>query len=376
MARLTRASLAEAMRADYVRTARAKGLPARRVVGVHALRNSLIPVVTFLGIDLGSLLAGAVVTEGIFNLPGIGQAVFSAVSTQDYPVVVGVVTALVLVFIAANLSSTSSTPCSTPGSAMADPYRPSTRRGGPGRAGDAPLRTAGLWSDAWRLLRRNPLFVVPAVVVIVFVVMAIAPGLFTSADPRACDLADSLAAAPAVSTGSASTSRAATTTPGWCTAPGCPSPWVSLTVAGTVMVAVVLGSLAGYYGGLVDSVIARLTDVWFALPTVLGAIVILSVLGEKNLPQLVLVLIIFGWPTMTRLMRSAVLSVRDMEYVAAARALGAGDRPPHVPPHPAQRHRPGDRLRHHQGRASSSPPRRPCPSSAWGCSCRPSPGGS
>ncbi|MDQ3944173.1 MAG: ABC transporter permease, partial [Actinomycetota bacterium] len=70
---------------------------------VHALRNSLIPVVTFLGVDLGSLLAGAVVTEGIFNLPGVGQAVFSAVSTQDYPVVVGVVTALVLVFIAANL---------------------------------------------------------------------------------------------------------------------------------------------------------------------------------------------------------------------------------------------------------------------------------
>ncbi|MGH9036684.1 MAG: ABC transporter permease [Acidimicrobiia bacterium] len=103
VARLTRASLAEAMRTDYVRTARAKGLPGRRVVGVHALRNSLIPVVTFLGIDVGSLLAGAVVTEGIFNLPGVGQAVFAAVSTQDYPVVVGVVTALVLVFIAANL---------------------------------------------------------------------------------------------------------------------------------------------------------------------------------------------------------------------------------------------------------------------------------
>ncbi|MGH9039904.1 MAG: ABC transporter permease [Acidimicrobiia bacterium] len=103
VARLTRASLAEAMRADYVRTARAKGLSSRRVVGVHALRNSLIPVVTFLGIDLGSLLAGAVVTEGIFNLPGVGQAVFAGVSTQNYPVVVGVVTALVLVFIAANL---------------------------------------------------------------------------------------------------------------------------------------------------------------------------------------------------------------------------------------------------------------------------------
>lgn len=103
VARLTRASLAEALRADYVRTARAKGLPGRRVVGVHALRNSLIPVVTFLGIDLGSLLAGAIVTEGIFNLPGVGGAVFAAVQAQEGPIVVGIVTALVLVFIAANL---------------------------------------------------------------------------------------------------------------------------------------------------------------------------------------------------------------------------------------------------------------------------------
>ena len=103
VARLARASLIEAMRADYVRTARAKGLPERRVVGVHALRNSLIPVVTFLGVDLGSLLSGAIVTEGIFNLPGIGQATFSAIQTQEYATVVGIVTALVLVFILANL---------------------------------------------------------------------------------------------------------------------------------------------------------------------------------------------------------------------------------------------------------------------------------
>ena len=103
VARLTRASVGEAMRTDYVRTAVAKGLPRRRVVGVHALRNSLIPVVTFLGIDLGSLMAGAIVTEGIFNLPGVGQAVFNAVKIQEYPIVVGIVTALVLVFIVANL---------------------------------------------------------------------------------------------------------------------------------------------------------------------------------------------------------------------------------------------------------------------------------
>ena len=101
--RLTRTTVVENLRADYAKTARAKGLSRARVVGVHVLRNSLIPVVTFLGVDLGSLMAGAIITEGIFNLPGIGEATFTAVHTQEYPTVVGIVTALVLVFILANL---------------------------------------------------------------------------------------------------------------------------------------------------------------------------------------------------------------------------------------------------------------------------------
>jgi peptide/nickel transport system permease protein/oligopeptide transport system permease protein len=103
VARLTRTSLVENLRADYVRTAIAKGLSRRRVVGRHALRNSLIPVVTYLGIDLGALMGGAIVTEGIFNIPGIGQQLFRSIRDQEGPVVVGVVTALVLVFVLANL---------------------------------------------------------------------------------------------------------------------------------------------------------------------------------------------------------------------------------------------------------------------------------
>jgi ABC-type dipeptide/oligopeptide/nickel transport system permease component len=103
VARLTRTSLIENLRADYVRTARAKGLPSSRVVGVHTLRNSLIPVVTYIGIDIGILLGGALVTEGIFNIPGVGQLVFVAIQMNDTPVILGVVTILVLVFLVANL---------------------------------------------------------------------------------------------------------------------------------------------------------------------------------------------------------------------------------------------------------------------------------
>jgi oligopeptide transport system permease protein len=99
VARLSRASISENRRADYVRTALAKGLPPRRVVGVHLLRNSLIPVITFLGTDLGAFLGGAIVTEGIFNVPGVGGLVFRSILTKDGAMVTGVVTVLVLVYL-------------------------------------------------------------------------------------------------------------------------------------------------------------------------------------------------------------------------------------------------------------------------------------
>jgi len=103
VARLTRTSVAENMRADYVRTARAKGLPNSTVVVRHTLRNSLIPVVTFIGADIGNLMGGAIVTESVFNLPGIGRAIFDSVRQQEGAVVVGIVTLMVFVFIFFNL---------------------------------------------------------------------------------------------------------------------------------------------------------------------------------------------------------------------------------------------------------------------------------
>ncbi|MFF8551671.1 ABC transporter permease [Streptomyces sp. NPDC015501] len=103
VARLTRTSVAENLRADYMRTAVAKGLPRRRVIGVHLMRNSLIPVVTFLGTDIGALMGGAIVTEGIFNIKGVGQLVFEALGKREGATVVGVVTLLVIVYLVASL---------------------------------------------------------------------------------------------------------------------------------------------------------------------------------------------------------------------------------------------------------------------------------
>ncbi|GGJ56605.1 ABC transporter permease [Glutamicibacter ardleyensis] len=101
--RLTRTSIIENKQADYVRTATAKGLSRGRVINVHILRNSLIPVVTFLGADLGSLMGGAIVTEGIFNVPGVGNLLYRAILKGETPTVVAVVGVLVIVFVLANL---------------------------------------------------------------------------------------------------------------------------------------------------------------------------------------------------------------------------------------------------------------------------------
>lgn len=101
LARITRATMLEVLRQDYVRTARAKGVPERRVINTHALANTLIPVVTVIGIIVGILLGGAVVVESVFALPGVGRLIIGAILRRDYPVIQGglLLTASIYVFV-------------------------------------------------------------------------------------------------------------------------------------------------------------------------------------------------------------------------------------------------------------------------------------
>ena len=103
IARMTRSSMLEVLREDYMRTARAKGLAPARIVVIHGLRNALIPVVTVLGLQVGSLLGGAVLTETIFSWPGIGKWLIDAIGRRDYPVVQAGILISALIFIAVNL---------------------------------------------------------------------------------------------------------------------------------------------------------------------------------------------------------------------------------------------------------------------------------
>jgi peptide/nickel transport system permease protein len=103
IARMTRSSLLEVVGLDYIRAARAKGMTESRVIRKHAMRNALIPIVTIIGIETGSLLSGAVLTETVFNLPGFGTGLVSAILARDYPVVQGFTLVIATIFVLVNL---------------------------------------------------------------------------------------------------------------------------------------------------------------------------------------------------------------------------------------------------------------------------------
>lgn len=101
--RMTRSSMLEVLGEDYIRTARAKGLSRRRVILIHALRNALLPVVTVIGLQVGTLLAGAILTETIFSWPGLGSWLIEGLQRRDYPVVQGGVLLIATLIILVNL---------------------------------------------------------------------------------------------------------------------------------------------------------------------------------------------------------------------------------------------------------------------------------
>ncbi|MFZ0663680.1 MAG: nickel ABC transporter permease [Acidobacteriaceae bacterium] len=105
LTRMVRTAMLEELGQDYIRTARAKGLPERTVVYKHALRNALIPVITLLGLQFGALLAGAIVTETIFSWPGIGRLTVSAINNRDYPLLQGCILAIGLTYVLVNLAT-------------------------------------------------------------------------------------------------------------------------------------------------------------------------------------------------------------------------------------------------------------------------------
>lgn len=182
---------------------------------------------------------------------------------------------------------------------------------------------SSMWGEAWKQLRRRPLFWIAATIITLAVLLALFPQLFTSTNPKYCELSNSLAPARSghpfgfdrqgcdiysrvIYGARASVSVGLFTT-------------LVVTFLGTL-----IGTLAGYFGGWVDALMSRLTDIFFAVPLVLAAIVFMQLFKDnRNVWMVVFVLSVFGWTSIARIARGAVLSGKNEEYVTAARATGA-----------------------------------------------------
>jgi oligopeptide transport system permease protein len=189
-------------------------------------------------------------------------------------------------------------------------------------------KPASLASDAWRDLRRNPLFWIASVLILVLVVMAIAPGLFTSVDPNYAVLSEARqppSERHVFGTSALGYDVYARTIYG-ARASILVGVFASLA---TGLVGTVVGLVSGFYGGWVDAVLSRVGEIFFAIPLLLGGILFLYVFPNdlstplwQQVGKVVLVIALFGWPSVARLMRSSVLQVKPNDYVTAARALG------------------------------------------------------
>jgi oligopeptide transport system permease protein len=176
-------------------------------------------------------------------------------------------------------------------------------------------RRAGRWQGRGQLITAG-LLLAP------LVVMAMFPSLFTDADPRSCDLGRSLerpSGAHLFGFDLQGCDYLAKTVYGTRTSLGI----TVLVVLATTLVALVLGGLAGFLGGRTDTVLSRLTDVWSGIPLLLGGLLVLSGTDDRGPLQVALVLTVFGWPAMVRVLRASVLETRERDFVTAARALGA-----------------------------------------------------
>lgn len=195
----------------------------------------------------------------------------------------------------------------------------------PGKQG----KPRSLWSDAWHDLRRRPLFIIASVIILFLVVVAIFPEWFTSADPNHRDLSRSRQTPSGAAwfgydvQGQDIFARAVYGTR-----------WSLLVGVGaavfTVLIGATVGLLAGYFGGAIDGFLSRVGEVFFGLPFVLGAIIILNAFRSSGVDSafalvsmVVFALSLLSWPVAMRIMRSAAISAKQQDYVKAARALGA-----------------------------------------------------
>ena len=290
MMRLTRSGMVDALRADYIRTARAKGLSRLSIVGKHALRNAAMPLVAIAAVQLGFMLGGSIVVESVFNLPGLGYLAWESISKNDYPVVQAVVLILAVIYVALTLA--------------------------------ADLLNAALDPRAARRMSKGL-----GLLILVFAVLAAAFGpSLAGHDPYTQDLSHRLIP-PAWMGGSAAH---------WLGTDQLGRDYLARLVTGTRIslligavtvavsgtIGVTLGMVGGFFGGLADEVVMFAITCRLAIPIILVALTAVAFVGS-SLTVVVLTLGLLLWDRFAVVARTTTLQVRNLDYVSAARAAGA-----------------------------------------------------
>ncbi|MEU9012912.1 ABC transporter permease [Streptomyces sp. NPDC048479] len=195
--------------------------------------------------------------------------------------------------------------------------------GGPEGTGPAE-KPRSLWSDAWRDLRRNPVFIVSGLIILFLVFIAIWPQSIATQNPLQCDLAKAQQGSQPghpfgfngqgcdVYTRTVYGARTSVTV-GVC------------ATLGVALLGSALGGLAGFFGGASDAVLSRVTDIFFGIPVVLGGLVLLSVVTSTTVWPVIGFMVLLGWPQLSRIARGSVITAKQNDYVQAARALGASN---------------------------------------------------
>src|SRR6266850_1967102 len=278
--RMTRSTVLEVLREDYIRTAWAKGLQERAVVIRHALKNSMLPVITLIGTEFAFLIGGLVVTETVFTLNGVGRFLVDAVAHRDYPVVLAHATA------SADL---------------------------------APRLTVA--EEVAKFVRTKPLGAIGAAIILGMLGLALFAGLLAPYDPYNGDYGQQFARPSAehwfgtdefgrdVLSRIMYGARIALFV-------GFVASFTGCTIGG------LLGVISAYWGGKVDLLLERLMDIMLAFPQLILALAIASILGPA-VQNVVIAISIPVIPRVARVVRSAALSVKEHVYVEAVQALGA-----------------------------------------------------
>jgi len=307
IARITRASMLEVLQQDYIRTARAKGLGQRNILFVHALKNAAVPIVTVIGIGVALLIGGAVVTESVFAIPGLGRLTVDAILRRDYPVIQGIVLMFSFLYALVNLlvSATSSAPV-PPGLVVA-PQLPDL------------LLPVKVHRGVFGFLRNNPTVAIGGLLLLGLVLIAIFAPYLGTVDPTA--LAPAKRTRPPSADfwfGTDALGRDVYSRVLYGTR-------VSLTVGLSVAVLATLAGLAvGLVSGFIrwaDTIIMRFMDGLMSIPPILLAVALMA-LTRGSVGNVIMAITIAEIPRVSRLVRGVVLSLREQAYVDAAVASG------------------------------------------------------